>query len=871
MILYLFRARLEVTRLVKNPAAAIAPAPPHPVYGPVVAYHPPPPRPPRPPWDRPEGVPVVRSGPFGREMRRTRPAQERANRKWLGARQALWRALAARRGRPWPSDDPAFESKMLSRFEDDSDVEAGDSVEEALVVPRPPPPPWDRPDAVPVVSSGPYARTPRGVDVDTDNLAWLGARQALWRALAARRGRPWPADDPAFEGFEADVSGGGSVDGEDEAARSPAWLAWLACRKASWRGLAARRFFEAQDAAANADGANSGDHGDNCCGGGSGGGGVGGEGGRRGVAGRAGSAAAASASASSGSTRRGSKRGAEARVVCVLRGARVERLAGVGIGGNGGGGNGGVAIFQSWVFSCGCGLENLANFDDGSEQWECPRCHRWAHGACARAWHRAAYHRRVTVGAYRECFSCWAAEASPLAAEAMALHLRAAAAEAASLPEPSPSSSSSISSSSMSSSKVSSLETCSSSGPEPVHATRGACGPRSAAPPGTARGRSGPGAGPLGRATPPTAAAAVAAPASASSAGRPGNRGRARGGKPTTPPRSAAAAGPWSSLGAPPFAAPGSGGGKKPSAVLLPGTAVARAPPPPSFRVLQAAAALAAAAAAAVDGTVAHSPGGRWLVSEGLPDDALLDVLRFADLGTAATLLRVSLRWARRLRKRDGLWRGLCLRQVGWRGRLPTRPRKRWCDVFLEFLGREEAEVRRRSDEVLRKADAVIRQADNVAALRKLVEAARKAFGFSVDHQSRVLFEANPLLNLSILRGRRPKIAAFLVVECGCSVNLADRGGFTPLMDAAFVGDLGLVRLLLNFGAETAPTGHSHFSGGIKTVEKDAAGWAEAEGHAAVAAHLREWASADPMVLASVKKRALAAARAAAGASARES
>jgi hypothetical protein len=268
---------------------------------------------------------------------------------------------------------------------------------------------------------------------------------------------------------------------------------------------------------------------------------------------------------------------------------------------------------------------------------------------------------------------------------------------------------------------------------------------------------------------------------------------------------------------------------------------------------------------ATVDGTVAHSAGGRWLVSEALPDDALLDVLAYCGDGASASgLLRVSLRWALRLRKRQAMWRALCLRASAgaWRGRLPSRPRKPWCDVFAEFLGREEAERRRRSDEVLRKAESAFRGSDNVVAVRKLVDAAKAAFGFSVDHQSGVLFESNPLLNLAVLKGKRHKVAQYLLVECGASVHLADRGGFTPLLDAAFSGDLVLVRLLLAFGADPEAKGHSHFSGGIKTVELDAVGWAAAKGHAEAEKHLREWLAADPAVIASVAKRARAAATA---------
>lgn len=270
--------------------------------------------------------------------------------------------------------------------------------------------------------------------------------------------------------------------------------------------------------------------------------------------------------------------------------------------------------------------------------------------------------------------------------------------------------------------------------------------------------------------------------------------------------------------------------------------------------------------AVVVDATVAHSPGGRWLVSDSLPDDALASVLSFTDNRTPALLLlAVSRRWGRRLKQREGLWRGLCCVQPKWKAHLPTRPRKSWAEVFVVQLGREERERKVLSDEVLRKAHVLLRRGDNVVSLRKLVGEASAKFGFCVDHQSGVVLERNPLLNLAVML-KRPKVVAWLVVEANAAVNLADLGGFTPLMDAAWAGDRELVRLLLHFGADPKRRGHSHFSGGIKLSGPwhDAAGWARAKGHDEVAAHLTQWAGTDPRVIASVQGRAMAVAKEAA-------
>mmetsp|Transcript_13830 Transcript_13830/g.32818 ORF Transcript_13830/g.32818 Transcript_13830/m.32818 type:complete len:123 (+) Transcript_13830:202-570(+) len=85
-------------------------------------------------------------------------------------------------------------------------------------------------------------------------------------------------------------------------------------------------------------------------------------------------------------------------------------------------------------------------------------------------------------------------------------------------------------------------------------------------------------------------------------------------------------------------------------------------------------------------------------------------------------------------------------------------------------------------------------------------------------------------------------------------------------MEAAWSGSLALVRLLLAFGGDTEPTGHSHFSGGIKVNGPwlDAAGWADARGHAETAEHLRRWAQAPPEVRQRLAARARATAKAAA-------
>lgn len=267
-------------------------------------------------------------------------------------------------------------------------------------------------------------------------------------------------------------------------------------------------------------------------------------------------------------------------------------------------------------------------------------------------------------------------------------------------------------------------------------------------------------------------------------------------------------------------------------------------------------------ASAAVASSQQLTVGGRWLTFiEDLPDDLLASILQLGGLPCAAHLLLVSLRWANKLKRRHDLWRVLCWSKATWRPTLPSRPRKPWCSVFIAALAKSERARRAQSDDLLRAAHTTLKGGDQVASLRKLVDHGMKTFAFDPNHQSGVLFERNSLLNLAVLLGR-PKAVQYLVVECRASPNLQDHGGFSALMGAAWRGDLSLVRLLLHFGGDPTLKGHSHYSGGIKVNGPwhNAAGWAEVRKHEDVAALLREWESADPLVVAKVKARAVATA-----------
>mmetsp|Transcript_1022 Transcript_1022/g.2197 ORF Transcript_1022/g.2197 Transcript_1022/m.2197 type:complete len:271 (+) Transcript_1022:73-885(+) len=72
-----------------------------------------------------------------------------------------------------------------------------------VVARRPPPPAWDRPLGVPLVARGPFCHRLCGAHTTLkvgEAVAWLRARQQLWRALAARKEKPWPSErDPSLK------------------------------------------------------------------------------------------------------------------------------------------------------------------------------------------------------------------------------------------------------------------------------------------------------------------------------------------------------------------------------------------------------------------------------------------------------------------------------------------------------------------------------------------------------------------------------------------------------------------------------------------------------------------------------------------------
>lgn len=139
----------------------------------------------------------------------------------------------------------------------------------------------------------------------------------------------------------------------------------------------------------------------------------------------------------------------------------------------------------------------------------------------------------------------------------------------------------------------------------------------------------------------------------------------------------------------------------------------------------------------------------------------------------------------------------------------------------------------------MKKLAPALKKADNVKKLTTMLDANlnKKVGGsgvgtpilYNMDFQSNVFVERNPALNLAVMHRRHNCVAELL--RRGADVNLVDRGGFSPLMDAAWNGEMNMVITLLKYGADPNAVGHSHFSGGIKTTERTAAEWARIRGH----------------------------------------
>ncbi|CBJ29001.1 conserved unknown protein [Ectocarpus siliculosus] len=105
-------------------------------------------------------------------------------------------------------------------------------------------------------------------------------------------------------------------------------------------------------------------------------------------------------------------------------------------------------------------------------------------------------------------------------------------------------------------------------------------------------------------------------------------------------------------------------------------------------------------------------------------------------------------------------------------------------------------------------------------------------WSFNVDHRHGI-FEGNTLLNFAVRCGRR-KCVEFILWQMGADTEIADYGGFTPLLNTAWRGDAPLLKTLLAAGARLDVKGVSRGVGPFSPLE-----WAERKNRPVTAAFLR--------------------------------
>lgn len=217
----------------------------------------------------------------------------------------------------------------------------------------------------------------------------------------------------------------------------------------------------------------------------------------------------------------------------------------------------------------------------------------------------------------------------------------------------------------------------------------------------------------------------------------------------------------------------------------------------------------------------------------GCPDDIVADIIRYLPVSEHGRLLCINYVSSEALKKRSNMWRSLC--PSHWI--LPTRLRKSWASLYITNLRGEEEATTKVSDDILTKAAKIMSIRDDLLKLEKLVaQAEKKLIRFSINYVSAVVLERSSLLNLAVMK-KRHKISKWLV-ERGADIETRDRGGFTPLLNAAYVGDKAMVRYLLSKGSNRHKVGTEHSTQALAHISfkgHTAEDWARKRGYVDVA------------------------------------
>jgi hypothetical protein len=225
-------------------------------------------------------------------------------------------------------------------------------------------------------------------------------------------------------------------------------------------------------------------------------------------------------------------------------------------------------------------------------------------------------------------------------------------------------------------------------------------------------------------------------------------------------------------------------------------------------------------------------------VDLGCPDDVVYHCLTFLNGVEHCKLMAVCRDWRYMLQERSDLWRDLC--PSHWK--LPRRPRKPWHVLYFSQRRLEFEERRKLWDDLLAKALRIMQKGDHLHSIEKLVVQAESELGFDINYSSGVVCERNSLLNLAVLH-QRHKIVRWLVEVKKADIETNDRGSFTPLLNAAWAGDKGLVRFLLQKGASRMHKGIFHYTKPVSLHDftgLTAEEWARKREHYAIAQLLRQ-------------------------------
>ena len=223
--------------------------------------------------------------------------------------------------------------------------------------------------------------------------------------------------------------------------------------------------------------------------------------------------------------------------------------------------------------------------------------------------------------------------------------------------------------------------------------------------------------------------------------------------------------------------------------------------------------------------------------SLGAPDDVIALCLRFLPVSEHGKLLCISSTTSKAIKQRDEMWRQLC--PSHWI--LPRRPRKRWHDLYLSRIRQAADASRKLSDDLLALIANVLFKGDHIQKIEKLVANGEKKFSFDVNYVSGVVCERNSILNLAVINGRH-KVARWLIETKGADIESSDRGGFTPLLNAAWAGSIKLVRFLMSKGADRTKIGRGHYTKPLAAPDfkgYTAEGWAREKDYLEVAELLR--------------------------------